>query len=465
MLRMRGKRTPASARTKRPAPSWRPALEVLEDRCVPTANFIQTNLVSDVQGLALRFDPNLVNPWGVSEGARGPFWVSDNGTGVSTLYNAPGTDGSAITVNPLVVTIPGGAPTGQVNNPTTDFVVKSGTASAPAVFIFASESGAVTGWNPNVPPPAPSHNAQLGFQATDGAIYKGIAIASSGGANFLFLADFHNGKIDVLDGQFHLTHLAGNFTDPNLPKGYAPFNIRELGGKLYVTYARQDADREDDVPGGGHGFVDVFNNDGTFGGRLVSREHLDSPWGLAQAPDGFGGLHATSPGGFVLLVGNFGDGRIHAFDSNTGHFLGTLRDAHNEPLHIPGLWSLQFGNGAGGGDANTLYFTAGLAGEHHGLFGSLTPTTAKRGHGFDFGDVSKFLVHGDEHRALQVLTKVRDALESAGVDNGPQTAGLARLEDVIEAIIADAPQSRSDLKSELELLDALFADPSVFANG
>lgn len=277
-----------------------------------------------------------------------------------------------------MVTLPGGLPTGQVFNPTGDFAVTAGGASAPAVFIFDSESGAITGWNPGVGAvpgvPGPSKVSEVGFQASDGAIYKGLALAQFGGANYLFATDFHNGKIDVLDGQFHKVPLGeggfGTFTDPNLPEGYAPFGIAALSGELYVSYAKQDADAEDDVAGRGHGFIDVFDTGGHLERRLVSRGDLNSPRGMVLAPAGFGDF------GGALLVGNFGDGRIRAFDPNTGRELGTLSESPGHPLVIVGLWGLAFGNGKTAGDADTLYFAAGPDHETHGLFGKITANPA-----------------------------------------------------------------------------------------
>src|SRR5262249_43649912 len=207
--------------------------------------------------------------------------------------------------------------------------------------------------------------AKPGFQATDGAIYTGLAIGNVGNAHFLYAADFHNGKIDVIDGQFHKTNLAGSFTDPNLPAGYAPFNVQNLNGKLYVAYAQQDAAKDGGaVAGLGKGFVDVYDMSGMLLQRVASGGQLNAPWGLAIAPDGFG-----SAGG-DLLVGNFGDGHIEAYDP-THRFAadGQLKGADGKAVTIPGLWALQFGNGVSSGDANTLFFTAGPGGGHHGLFG------------------------------------------------------------------------------------------------
>jgi uncharacterized protein (TIGR03118 family) len=350
-------------------------IESLEARQVLSTTYLVHDLVSDQPGVAPITDPNLVNAWGIALSTSSPFWVASNKPGLAEVYsgdvgNTPLTKGS------LEVTITGGAPTGTVFNTTTDFKIPMGSPTLPAVFIFASESGAVTGWNPNVPA-AGSKTAVLGFQAMDEAIYKGIALAndSVNGNNYLYLADFHNNKIDVLDKNFAIAHLGGSFTDPNLPAGFAPFNVAEINGQLYVSYAKQDnpADAEDDMAGPGNGVIDVYTNDGVFVKRLVSNgagSKLNSPWGMVVAPASFGDF------GGDLLVGNFGDGRIHAYDATTGAFLGTLTGFKNRPVHVDGLWGLAFGNGTNGGDANTLYFAAGPDDEAHGLFGKITANPA-----------------------------------------------------------------------------------------
>jgi uncharacterized protein (TIGR03118 family) len=315
-----------------------------------TAGYVQTNLVSDIPGLAAHIDPDLVNPWGITSSPTSPFWVSDNGMGLATLYNGAGVKQG------LVVTIPGaGNPTGVVFNGTSAF---NGDR-----FVFAAEDGTIAGWRP-----ALGTTAETLVSPSD-AVYKGLALANVAGNSYLYATNFFSGAIDV----FHdagAPNLSGNFTDPNLPAGYAPFGIRNLGDKLYVTYAQQDAAKHDDVAGAGHGFVDVFNLDGSLVGRLISRGQLNSPWGLALAPDNFGEFSKD------LLVGNFGDGSsgdgsINAFDPATGNFLGPLTDKDGKPIFIDGLWGLTFGNGGAGGATDTLFFTAGLDGEQHGLFGSI----------------------------------------------------------------------------------------------
>jgi uncharacterized protein (TIGR03118 family) len=296
----------------------------------------------------------------MSASTGSPWWVSDNGTGVSTLYN-----GNTGMPQSLVVTIPPtpSAPTGQVFNSTPSFKIGGVTKAS---FIFATEDGTIAAWNG-----AQGTTAALEVDnSPSGAIYKGIAIGSVGSDDFLYAADFHGGKIDVFDGNFGSTSAPGGFLDPTLPAGFAPFNIQNLGGKLYVTYAMQDADKEDDVAGPGLGFVDVFDTSGNLLERLVSNGVLNSPWGLAIAPSNFG-IFSNA-----LLIGNFGDGTINAFDPNTPNmYLGTLTQ-FGSPITIDRLWGLGFGNGANAGPKTSLFFTAGIAGpdeiEDHGLFGVIT---------------------------------------------------------------------------------------------
>jgi len=324
------------------------------------------NLVSDVPGLAAVTDPHLVNAWGASFLGGSPLWVSDNGTGVATLY-AGGVHGGAQTINPLVVSIPGGAPTGQVANPTTSFVVHgSDGSSAPARFLFIGETGHLTGWAPNVPPPPTSTNAQDAV-VTPGAVGKGLALGQTPNGPMLYAADFSAGTVDVYNGLFQRVITAGNFADRRLPQGYAPFNVAVLDGKVYVAYAKQDADREDEVAGTGLGRLDVFTLDGKLLQRARHHGALNAPWGLTIAPAGFGTLSGD------LLVGNFGDGRIHAFDPVTLVPTGTVRRGNGRPVSIDGLWALLPGNGTEGGTDEVL-FTAGPQDEQHGLLGSLSVT-------------------------------------------------------------------------------------------
>ena len=312
--------------------------------------YVQHNLVSDGFLPADHTDANLVNAWGLTSLPGSPWWVSDNGTDVSTLYNADGTP------RPLVVSVPS-APTGAVSNTGSSFVVGSG----PALFLFATEEGKLLGWNMSV-----GTTAQVVADKTgEGAVFKGLAIAG----DRLYATDFHNGKVDVFDGSFGAVNVPGAFVDPRIPAGFAPFGIQNVGGDIFVTYAKQDADRHDDVAGQGLGFVDRFDTSGALLGRVASRGQLNSPWGLAMAPGSFGRF------GGDLLVGNFGDGQITAFERQpNGAFepRGQLRTGSGKVLTIDGLWALQFGKGtANNGPTDSLFFTAGPDGESHGLFGTI----------------------------------------------------------------------------------------------
>jgi len=322
-----------------------------------------TNLVSDVPGEATHVDPNLVNAWGLAAGPTTPWWVADNETDVSTLYTG---DGDAI---PLVVQVEG-APTGLVFNGGPNFVVSDGAGnSGPSRFMFATESGTIRGWNPSVPPPPPSTESFVVVDRSDvEANYKGLAIASTPDGDFIYAADFHNARVDVFDGGFNLVTNPGAFVDPRIPHGFAPFGIQNIGGQIFLAYAKQDAEAEDEVAGQGLGFVDRFDTGGTFLGRVASRGQLNAPWGLALAPASFGRF------GGDLLVGNFGDGKINAYargPNGTFAYRGALRGTDGEALSIDGLWALGFGNDAAAGPAGTLFFTAGPDDEEHGLFGKI----------------------------------------------------------------------------------------------
>jgi uncharacterized protein (TIGR03118 family) len=323
-------------------------------------SYQQTNLISDIPGVARITDANLVNPWGQAASPTSPLWVADNGTNVSSLYTG-GVNGSIPTIVPLVVSIPEGAPTGVVFNPTGDFVVRTAAGAAPANFIFDSEAGRITAWSKAVS----GTQASTEFRSKDG-VYKGLALASAGGAHYLYAANFHESRIDVLDSHFQKVSLSGGFTDPDIPAGFAPFDIQLLNGGLYVTYAKQNAARHDDVAGPGNGFIDVYDTSGHLLRRLVSHGALNSPWGLTLAPASFGAF------GGDLLVGNFGDGAINAYDPNTGAAKGHLTNADGNPIQIDGLWALRFGNGTFA-THDTLVFTAGIGGEGHGLLGEITP--------------------------------------------------------------------------------------------
>jgi len=309
-------------------------------------SFLQTNLVSDISGMAAATDPHLKDPWGMSFSATSPIWVSDRMTGVATVYTGSGT------VAPLVVTVPPGTattgPTGQVfAGPTTSFTL-NGT---PASFIFDTLGGTVDAWN--------GGSAATVVATTTGARYEGLALAN----NTLYAANFvSGGGINVFNPSYTPVTLSGKFTDPNIPAGYAPFNIQNVNGDLYVEYAKLTAGVPVPLPGGG-GYVDVFDTNGNLLQRLVSNGPLNAPWGITMAPAGFGSF------GNDLLIGNFGNGEINAFNPTTGAFLGTLTDASGNPLVDSGLWALDFGNSSANPDA--LYFTAGLNSGNDGLFGDV----------------------------------------------------------------------------------------------
>jgi uncharacterized protein (TIGR03118 family) len=332
--------------------------------------YLQHNLVSDLPGAADKTDPNLVNPWGIASTGTSPFWVSDNHSGMITVYDSSGNPFP--TAQPLVVTLPVAAngnspssPTAQIANDTGGFALSDGK---PSSFLFVSEDGVVAAWNSSS---GASANIKVD-NSTSGVVYKGAAVANAANGPQLYAANFHDGTVDVYDANFKSITVPGGFIDANIPAGFAPFGVQRIGRKLYVTYAMQDGDRHDDVAGPGNGFVNVFDFDGNLLQRLASNGALNSPWGVVMAPANFGDFS------YMLLVGNFGDGTINAFDSCSGQWLGALNDAKGNPISIPGLWGLIFGNGHNGGDAATLYFTAGIPGpdeiEDHGLLGSLAVT-------------------------------------------------------------------------------------------
>ena len=297
-------------------------------------------------------DPNLVNPWGLAFNPAGPIWVADNGTGVSTVYNAQGQ------IQTLVVTIPpasGGtspsAPTGLVFNITAAFMADK--------FIFSSENGTIAGWQSGTAAVTRADNA------TAGTVYKGLALALRNNVPRLYATDFHNGKVDVYDQNYNKITTSGGFADATLPAGFAPFGIQAEGAAVFVTYAKQDAAAHDDVAGVGNGFVDAFDFDGVFTKRMISGGALNSPWAIAIAPADFGNVSHD------LLVGNFGDGHINAYDPSSGAFLSAVIDSPGVPLVIPSLWSLVFGNDTAGAAHNQLFFTAGPGMGLHGVLGRL----------------------------------------------------------------------------------------------
>ena len=328
---------------------------------LPTTKYSMNKLTSDIPGFAANTDPNLVNPWGIAMTATSPFWISNNRSQSSTLYNGAGV--LFPTTGPLVVKNVSSA-TGQVANTTQAFPVQPGK---PAGFIFSTEDGKIIGWNGTVD----RNNGQvLVDNSGNGAVYKGLALGANPSGPVLFAANFASGTVDSFDATNKQFTTAGGFQDPNLPAGFAPFNVQRIGRSLYVSYAMQNDSKSDDVAGAGNGYINVFDMDGNLRKRLVAGGALNSPWGMTIASNFFGDYSGT------LLVGNFGDGTINAYDPFTGDWLGTIQDATGNALTIPGLWALTMGAGStNGGDANTLYFTAGIAGdgkvEDHGLFGSI----------------------------------------------------------------------------------------------
>lgn len=317
--------------------------------------FTQTNLVSNRadQGAGV-IDPSLQNPWGISAGPSTPMWVSDNGAGVTTLYRG---DGSKV---PLTVVIPPGAGSGEAQGTPTGTVFNgNGAAFRGDRFLFATEDGTIAGWQPAYGTVA--HTQVDNSLPAPGAVYKGLAIGSTATGDRIYAANFRGGAVDVFNGNYAP---AGSFTDPKIPANYAPFNVQNLGGVLYVTFAMRDATGHDDIAGQGHGFVDAFDTNGNLLRRLVSHGRLDSPWGLAIAPASFGDFAGD------LLVGNFGDGRINAYTVDKGNFRGVLTGTNGAPITIDGLWALRVGNTAA--DPNAVYFTAGINNEADGLFGKIT---------------------------------------------------------------------------------------------
>ncbi|HTR23099.1 MAG TPA: TIGR03118 family protein [Terriglobales bacterium] len=334
-------------------------------------HYTETDLTANRSGIsnAANIDPNLVNPWGLSRSSGSPWWDSDNGTGLSTLYDLNGVPQS------LVVTIPPpkgqngtAAPSGTVYNYTTSFEAGPG---APAIFLFATEDGTISGWNPNVNQTnavlVVDHNAQ-------GAIYKGIALASLPGGPRLYVSNFASGQVEVYDAKFHQIKTGpGDFTDSKLPLHYAPFGIQNVGNNIVITFAQRSPGSTDENHGPGLGYVDVFDTRGNLLLRLQHGQFMNAPWGIAESPADFGAFSHR------LLIGNFGDGKINVFNEFSGNFEGQLLNADGSAISIDGLWALSFGGGnTKSGAGNTLYFTAGLNDEADGLFGNIVPVSAEQ---------------------------------------------------------------------------------------
>lgn len=351
----------------------------LADGGSSAGTYVQHNLVSDIPGLAAHTDANLHNPWGQTSGPGLPIWVSDNAAGVATVYDGAGNP-QPDSLHPRVVTIPAapsagpgatGTPTGSAFNPTANgFVVSENGVSGASTFLFATEDGTIAGWNSAVDPTraitAVDRSTITDPAGDAGAVYKGLAMVTTPAGKFLYAANFRFGVVDVFDSHFNLVE---SFTDPTVPAGFAPFGIHNIGGNLFVTFAKQDAAKHDDVAGEGNGFVDEFSPSGTLIKRLVSRGALDSPWAVTLAPSTFGRF------GSDILVGNFGNGHINAYDPVTGHHLGSLRTADGDQLVIPDLWGLRFPAGSLNVVPGALYFAAGINNEKDGLFGDIVPSS------------------------------------------------------------------------------------------
>lgn len=358
---------------------------------VSAQHYTQTNLVSDIVGLAPVHDPNLVNPWGITRSSGGPWWVSDNNSGFSTLYTGAG---AILPINGTgTVTIPGpanapagfvAAPTGIVfNGSATDFIIPAPNGQA-AAFIFVTEDGTISAWNGGQNATRVVDNNDNG--SPHGAVYKGATSAVLNGKKYLYVTNFRAGRVEVYDTNFKLVHLGDEAFDPGhdddhdaddgpgaqrIPEGFAPFNIQNIGGSLFVTYAKQDGPKHDDVAGDGNGYVEIFTPAGKHIGHLQHGPWLNSPWGVVWTPRDFGTFSNT------ILVGNFGSGWIAAFNGFNYKFLGFVKNPDDSLVTIDGLWSLTFGNNGKAGSSTTLFFTAGLDHESHGLFGTLTPVDSE----------------------------------------------------------------------------------------
>jgi uncharacterized protein (TIGR03118 family) len=388
-------RTVPRAIGRRPAPRTTLSMERLESRCLLDAGYAVTNLISDIPRLAIHTDPDLTNPWGFAITPEGQFRVSANGAGESVLLTADGVAlGAPVIIPPPPGSPPGtvAAPDGSALNTTADFLISDDGRTAPATFLISTEDGTIAGFNPAVDK---RHAIIVADLSGSGAVFKTLTLATNAQGPVLFASDFHNDRVDMFDQNFHLV---GSFTDPNPHAGFAPFGVHNLGGTIFVTFAKQDnpQNAHDDVEGPGNGFIDEFTTDGTFIKRFATGsalqagglDVLNSPFGAAVAPAGFGQFSST-PNNPVLLIGNFGSSQISAFNMNTGAFLGQLSDAKGNPLvlnggikesDMKGLWGIRFGNGHGGADANTLFFAAGINAEADGLFGKVTAVTSPQLH-------------------------------------------------------------------------------------
>ncbi len=465
--------TARAQRMSRPL-SFRPMLESLEERSLLDAGitgFTVTNLVSDLRGVAAHTNDNLVNPWGFAETPGGRFQVAANGTGVTLRLNAEGaTLGRAVVLQPPLGSPPGTTttPNGTFLNTTSDFVISDDGKSAPAEFIFSTEDGTLVAFNPMVDP----KEGILAFQASDGAVYKLLAEASNSKGNFLFATDFHNNKIDVFDKNFDKVTLGqngwGTFTDPKEPAGYAPFGVKLINvdgqNRLFVTYAKQKGpDNHDDQEGPGNGFIDEFSTTGQFierfatGSAVGGTAPLNSPIGMTIAPAGFG---PNGKFGGALLVGNFGDSHVSAFDLKTGQFLGQLSDAQGNPLTLnggvgssgtKGLWGIAFGNGHGGTDPNALYFAAGINNENDGLFGKVTMSDGDDGHGFEAK-----LLPMQSSNGMQTSASSGPMLASSGMQPSASSSAMEmQIDAFFQMLDAELLSLESAILSRMPNLDGM----------
>jgi uncharacterized protein (TIGR03118 family) len=427
--------------------------------------FVFTNLASDIKGVAAHTDADLMNPWTFVQNSNGQFQIAANGAGNSPTLNAHGNEvGKAIVIPAPSDSPPGsaGAPTGMIANSTSDFTISHGGKSAPATFLFSTEDGTIVGTNSKV-------DKTQGVIAVDlsdsDAVFKGLASGVSGGANFIYATDFHNGTIDVFDKDFNRVTLAGSFTDPSNPPpaigspGFAPFGIQNIGGTLFVTYALQNGEQHDDVAGTGNGFIDEYDTSGNFikrfatgtaitGGTVAA---LNSPWGITVAPDNYGPNGVFSN---ALLVGNFGDSHVTAFNIQSGAVLGQLSDPQGHPLTLnggvggsdtKGLWGIGFGNGKGGSRSTDLFFAAGINDESDGLFGKVTMTDGDN----DADDVPH--TGPAAHASTSLASKISlGAASTAGSNSGKLSTSLSAA-----AALADLMHMGA---REQQLLDEMLAN-------
>jgi len=325
-------------------------------------SYTQSNLISDGSVKAQQTDTQLINPWGLAIGQQTPFWINTAGTGLSEVYDAGANKQFVVTIPAAAGSGKTGSPTGIVfNSSTTDFALSQGSA---AFFIFDALDGTISAWNPSV-----ANAVVVANNSASGAVYTGLAIANNGAGNFLLAANFSKSKIDVFDSKFTPATLSGNFTDPSVPSGFAPFNVHVIGNQVFVTYAQQNPAGGPPTTGAAAGYVSVFDDNGKFVAHAISGGNLNAPWGVALAPASFGAF------GGDLLVGNFGDGTINAFDPTTFALKGQLQDSTGKPIQNGNLWEILFGSN-GAGDPNTLYFSAGVNNEKGGLFGAISAAVA-----------------------------------------------------------------------------------------